>query len=469
MSALARMSVSENLKKCFWVFAGIIVSAPFIWLALQNMPASDDYYDYYLLQRFGPFEAVYHYYLNWSGRFVSHFLAFCLNPLQLGERVGPAITGIVGILILWFTAFKVGDSIHLIFKDQRNRLSTSILIGVFWLCFLPYPAEIIFWFTGMIAYQPGLAMMAAFMLLHLRNSNHILSRIIYYTLPFLIAGTNEINVLIMGFLLALIFPINNWKSKNYWIVVSIFLFGAAIELLAPGSRYRMLYFTETAGNPVADLSFSISHSFKMLWHILRDWSRSTPILLVSILIALGIGVNREIKIHPIKMFFIFSGMLLIPLMYFPFFWGTGMTEPPGRLHDVVFLFFSVWCIGTTICIFQRFKIEISRPQFIRTVFFVVLLWQASYNSRLRGAISDLKLINSFRKELSVRTQKTAKHKVICPQKTLILPPLKNIPYTMFFGDLTSDPGHWYNEGYARFHKISEVVVEEDNRNKILND
>jgi hypothetical protein len=90
--------------------------------------------------------------------------------------------------------------------------------------------------------------------------------------------------------------------------------------------------------------------------------------------------------------------------------------------------------------------------------FCIVIWQASYSSRLRGALSDVKMVHEFRKEITERSDKTALHKKTNPSKTLVLNPIRKIPYTMFFGDLTSDPGHWYNEGYARYHKISAVVI-----------
>lgn len=455
------MKKSVILNKFIWIAAAILVSTPFVWLALNNMAASDDYYDYYLLQRFGPFEAVYHYYLNWSGRFVSHFLAFCLNPLQLGERAGPVFTGILGISMLWFTAFQVGKILQRAYFSSINPLSTSVILGAFWLCYLPYPSEIIYWFTGMIAYQPGLALMGLWSVLHFKKNRSKYLNIIYFILPFIIGGTNEVNVFIMGFLLALLFPLEKPKLIGYWMVVLSFLCGAGIELLAPGSRYRMEYFTETAGNPVANFSFAIQHSFSMMWFVIRDWSRSTPLLLVALTIGMGIKIHSAFQIHPIKILLLCLGIFIVPIMYFPFFWGTGMTSPPGRLHDVVFLFFSVWLIGITPLIFHKLKIEIPTSHAIRGLISIILIWQATYSSRFRGAVSDLSIVGDFRKELIERSETTAAHSKSIPYKTLELQPIKKIPYTMFFGDLTNDPKHWYNEGYARFHKISEVIVKED--------
>lgn len=455
------MKNSVILHKFLWIAGAIIISAPFVWLALNNMAASDDYYDYYLLQRFGPFEAVYRYYLNWSGRFVSHFLAFCLNPLQLGETIGPAITGLMGICLLWFTAFQVGKILQRIYFLTIPPLSASVVLGAFWLCYLPYPSEIIYWFTGMIAYQPGLAMIAFWCVLHFKKDKSKILQIIYFVLPFLIGGTNEVNVFIMAFVLALLFPFDAPKSREYWALTCIFLLGAGIELLAPGSKFRMEYFTETAGNPVANLSFAIQHSFSMMWFVIRDWTRSTPLILIAFIIGIGIKLNPELKIHPIKLLFALLGILIVPLIYFPFFYGTGMTNPPGRLHDVVFLFFTAWTIGITPIVLNKLKIEFPKPILIQGIFSLLLIWQASYSSRFRGAISDVKILPQFRNELNERADKTTLHKRTIPQKKLVLNPITKIPYTMFFGDLTNDPKHWYNEGYARYHKIYEVVISED--------
>jgi prolipoprotein diacylglyceryltransferase len=66
----------------------------------------------------------------------------------------------------------------------------GVILGAFWLCYLPYPSEIIYWFTGMIAYQPGLAMIAFWSVLHFKKDKSKFLQIIYFVLPFLIVGTN---------------------------------------------------------------------------------------------------------------------------------------------------------------------------------------------------------------------------------------------------------------------------------------
>ena len=119
------------------------------------MPASDDYYDYKILSEHGLFGGVWFYYLNWSGRFVSYFLAFLLNPLHLGEALGSAISNTLFLSMLVSMAFFQSKIYVKLFKPGQDFWPTFAIILCLWLMYLPRPVELLFWFTGAIAYLIG--------------------------------------------------------------------------------------------------------------------------------------------------------------------------------------------------------------------------------------------------------------------------------------------------------------------------
>jgi hypothetical protein len=282
-------------------------------------------------------------------------------------------------------------------------------------------------------------------------------------LPFIIAGTNEINILIMAWLLLFSFLKSNNNRIIYFSMIT-FSVGAAIELLTPGNMQRSNFFLLEAHHPARDFLFSFISTFKITFHYLRDWFRSTPILLVWLALSL---LNPTRNIHfsdKMKVFFGLS-IFMIPLLLFPFIYATGITNPPERLLNVIFIFLFI----TGYFLFNLLIDSIYKRHFDQTVLAsfiaLVLLLQASYSSNLRTALFDLKELSSYREELDLREHLVEKHAHVSSQDTLHLPAIKHIPQTVFYTDLSSNPGHWYNQGYAFFHGINAVVVEEEKRIK----
>jgi len=447
-----------NYLKLLWVLAGLSILAPFLYLGWYGIAASDDYIDYKLLSEYGFWGALKNYYFQWSGRFVSLAIVFLLNPLHLGERVGPAVLNTVALALFFLLAFLQAKILNHFFQARHKILPIVILIFCFWLMYLPKPVELLFWFTGAMAYLPGLLGMSYWVFLHLKERSKI-QNTAYFVLPFLIAGTSEINVLLMAFLMVLCFPTDSTKRKTYLIPIAVFILGAALELLSPGSQVRMDYFKYTAQNPVSDLSFSIQHSFQITWHYIRDWTRSSPILIVALLVSLLLNISSKIKLSKFQKLVILAAPLMIPVLYFPFFWGTGMNAPPERINNVIFLFFTLYVIFVTPIILRPILLKTEVPQSLILIATIGIFWISSYQSRLRTALFDLKEIPKFKQEIALRKRITNEHSQNNLNDTLHLPAIEHIPYTVFYGDLKSDPKHWYNEGYAYYHGITAVICD----------
>lgn len=442
-----------------WILISLLVLAPFVYLGWHGMPASDDYYDYKILSEHGLFGGVWFYYLNWSGRFVSYSLAFLLNPLHLGEALGSAISNTLFLSMLVSMAFFQSKIYVKLFKPGQDFWPTFAIILCLWLMYLPRPVELLFWFTGAIAYLIGPFLVSAWVFLHLNEPSTTIKKGLYILTPFLIAGGSEINILIMGFVLLLIFTFQEKYRENKRLISAVaisFLLGAGLELFSPGSSGRMNYFEHTAGNDIKNLSFSLKSSLNATWFYARDWTRSSPVLLSALLLFMLPGgiKSRPIKLH--KKLVAASWLLVIPALYFPFYYGTGMSNVPDRLNNIAFLAFVTGLIFSAPVLLSSIKVKM--PKSIAFLIFVIIIWQGSYTSRLRTAVHDIKTVKEYKFELSSREKLVSDFKVKnSPQDTLFLPQIEHIPYTIFYGDLKEDTGHWYNEGFAFYHKIGFVV------------
>jgi hypothetical protein len=450
--------LQANRTRILWIISALCILAPFLYLGWHGVAASDDYYDYKLLQEKGFFDSIAHYYQSWSGRYISFALAFLLNPLHLGEGLGPAVTNTLSLSLLCSMAyFQARIYAALFLKTVQAVIPVTVIFLCFWLMYLPRPVEILFWFTGSMAYLVGPFLITMWVWLHIESpKTYLVQRGMYLVFPLLIAGGSEINILLMTFIMLLCIPKQKSELMLFLAPAILFLLGASIELLAPGNQGRMGYFEGI--NPAGDFQFSLTNSIEISWHILRDWTRSTPLLLLALLCTLLAKPSKQIVISNWQKLVLTGFAVLIPLLYFPFFWGTGMKQAPDRLHDYVFLVVSTGVIFLFPLIMQRFLKNIRIPQEVILVAFIIILWQGSYTSRLRTALFDIETLPAFNKEIELRNELLLLQFLKSnTEDTLYLPEIKHIPYTIFYGDLKPDAGHWYNEGYSFFHHVGPVV------------
>ena len=173
----------------------------FIYLGFFGVASSDDYADYMLVQKMGFLNAFEETYMHWGGRFTSYFLVFLLNPLNLGEQFGPALLYTCQIILFLFIPYLFT---RILFKERkfiREMIIAFSLIAGFILCYLPSPVELLYWFTGSWVYLPGLVFMLYWYVLIEKESKSKVDKLIIVALPFFIAGTNEMNILLMAWLL----------------------------------------------------------------------------------------------------------------------------------------------------------------------------------------------------------------------------------------------------------------------------
>jgi hypothetical protein len=327
--------------------------------------------------------------------------------------------------------------------------------------YIPRPVELLFWFTGSMAYLSGIFFISAWLYLHFHSINTLFRKVIYIALPLIIAAGSEINILIFACVLLLLLRRDDFKNKLFIASVSAFAAGSAIELLSPGSRVRMNYFSDVEGNQTGNVYFAINESLKAAWHYMRDWSRSSPLIMLAALLPALSRIKKHEKISLLILSRFIAGIALIPAILFPFYYGTGMATPPDRLLNIVFICFSVWIFLVFAILLSRLYQKIKINPVLLFILFVAIVWQASYQSRLRTALFDLKKLDQFKKERAERTEITKNASMVNPNDTLHLKPIKAIPYTIFYGDLKPEAGHWFNEGYAYYHGVSAVVCKED--------
>jgi len=449
----------SNLKLLGWYLPIVSLISLFIYLGFFGTASSDDYADFMQVEKFGYFNTVKETYLHWGGRFTSYILVYPINPLNFGEEVGPIIFNTLQICLFASLSFL---NARFIVKKNFKNIEFCIcfsLLAFLLFCYLPKPVELLYWFTGSWVYLPGLIGISFWLLLSESKQITAFQKTIYIVLPFFIAGTNELNLLIEAWLL-FVYGILIKPKKLYWFALISFLIGASLALLTPGNNQRSDFFLLQAHHPARDFGFTLLNCFKLSFHYLKDWLRSSPILLIWFCISFLLP-NRNLRFSKKEIALIFLSFLMIPMLFFPFIYGTGMLSPPERLLNVVYIFISLAGAAIFPQLIHTYFSKVKFNPLIASIIGIVLLFQASYTSRLRSALFDLDEVMAYQIETKNRIELAKNHAVNSPNDTLLVPSIRHIPYSIFYSDLNSNAGHWYNQGFAYYHKIKAVKVVEN--------
>ena len=450
------------LRNSAWLLAAIGVLLPFFWLGWHCWPASDDYHDFLFLEQHGFLDAVNTYYMYWGGRFTSYVLVFLFNPLHWNEQAGMAILASIQLLLFVLFTFLISLIFRRAFTIQTSSIPVFAALLIFWMCYLPRPVELLFWFTGSWVYLPGLIGIAGWGLLAIDRGlkNNLLKQFLFAFLPFVICGTNELNLILL-FCVALVLIPKSIQEDRLWIITLVMLVGgAALALLAPGNSGRSTFFAEAVGNPVHSFTFSLKQSFQLSIRQGCNWLVETPVIFLALFLGLCNSPEWGHEISRRKKLLLLASPLLMPMLYFPFCWGTGSAFPPDRVNNIAFLVMSVVLIFLVSVFLPR--IPSSRKSFYQMLLLpVCLVWlYGNPNNRLRSALNDVGKLEMYVQETHLRHAKTLYHAQHYANDVLILAPIHTIPYTIFYGDLDSNSTHNFNRGYAHYHRIKAVICKE---------
>ena len=459
--SINKNNLKPRITKLILIAVCITVVAPFFYLAFFNSPSSDDYSDYILVRDNEFFKSLWEYYNGWSGRFTSISLVLLLNPLKGGHWWVVILTCVqLGMYIsLWYL-------ITVLFERMAGlkygRLPVFTILLVYGFCYLHRPVELLYWFTGSWAYLPGLVLIAGWACI--RYSVKPLTRFykcLLVILPFFIAGTNELCLCLMLVVLLLPGkPFLSWKLRLS--IVAGFIPGFALAVFAPGNSVRAGHFQFEMLQPVHDLHFSIQNTLRISWFFLRDWLRSTPIIPVALLLGF-IGKKGETKKISYDVIYLIAGCSACLMMIFAFLWSTGNITPPDRLLDVLFICFSVVILFSVSQFVRRVNDNSILSSGLVTISAALLLFYASYDSKLRVALNDIDLIEEYQKDMRMRKNLTENCARLYPEDTLYLPAIRNIPNTIFYSEFSPSPLHWYNKSYANYFNLKAVVLFPDKK------
>jgi hypothetical protein len=443
-----------------WILYGLgalLVLLPFILLIPFNFPGSDDYSDFQFVREYGLATAISKYYTGWGGRFFSVSLVYLLNTVGANNFLPYRLLNLVSLLMLTALCYQLALIYRRITGSVNDILPVFLIILVIVLGYLPGPVELIYWFTGSWFYLPGLLLIAGWVLLVSEKKQPEKWRLaLVLVLPFLIAGTNELNIILFGGTWLLTFLTIHPLRKYLLMAALIFLSGAGMALLTPGNSLRQDFFLQQAGNHAGEIIFSVRQAIKAIWHYGRDWPRSTPLLIAGLLLYQFSGGQKTV--HPgdkKNSFLLLISLLTIILVTIPFYWGTGRMDVALRVRNISWIAFSFFFLCLMVMLMKRFEGKAAKQPVITVALFVILLSALTYRSNWRNALNDLHIAENYKEQMNERINQAVNAQ---RTDTLNFLPLKFKPATIVYIDLNKDPGHWFNRGFAYRYDVAAVKI-----------
>ena len=469
-----------SLKANIILFLAFSAILPFLLLSFFNHPSSDDFCIASRVNAVGFLKTQVQTYKGSSGLYFGTAL-HGIQPLTFNWMVGYKIIPFLVIILFSFALFSFIKEFTSPAFTTRENLLMSLSLFALYLYGMPSVPEGFYWYTGMAAYQVGNILLLFFLIVIIRfctpkrKGNRQKLFILAVLLIIAIVGLNLITTVLLSLLLLSLFVIRTARTKTVdWFFAALLLvagIASTVVIVAPGFEVR----STTAHSPYKhDIFFALSSSADLLGNNIYQWIVHTPLLLLTLLyIPYGgalaneqRGVRNFFSLHPIVALSLY-GLFLIAL-FFPYTWATGEANPPGRVSNIVYLFFLIgWFVnvqGFINAFSTHSSLRIDKlPCYAQWIVLLMLLMSLTNANNITTAYGDLLkgTAYGYNEELNARYNALKE----CAADSCALKKLEHHPGTVFYADITEDEKDWQNACYANFFgkkatRISAMALSE---------
>lgn len=469
----------ENEK--FWIALLLLLILPFIALSFFIHPSADDYILSAVVRDNGFIEHFKQVYFEWSGRYFATFIV-SMNPLVFNWAFGYKLIPVL-LFILYYIAFYYLMNVFLSEKSDRINKHLFSLIGVVLFCeVIPSTSECFYWMSGSLTYfLPSILTMLLLTLL-LKITYFEESRKSIFAsalvLPFLICGSNEVNMIfLLGLLSSVIFYRLVRRKTIIKILLLVWLCTLAASILlitAPGNYYRIETFSGQYDILFASNQAVISF-FKIALSFLKDPAfLISTMLFVSVLDYLRKSTVFLTIINVSPFYCIPFATILLMTMYFFVSYTTGL-KPALRIHNTVaFFFLPAWFYCMAVLhnyLLRKGKVvSIEVPKYIIILLSVAALILTVTNFSKEPGKEIIAEGNIFRagydlfinattynNELNAR-EDMIRIAVLENKKYIEVPSLTIIPQTIYFIDITDKTDNWINISTAKYFGLDSIKL-----------
>ncbi len=332
-SAKPYISSSSNFRRNRIVLVCLVIMAVMSWFCAMTPWISDDYA--FSKNEAGLWATQVKEYLEWSGKFVGHYMARVL--LSGPEWVHPVLTPVMFMLLV------AGGALLALGVQWRERLYAWHLVVVAGLVWIALPAfgTVFFWRTGTGDYGYSLVWATLFLVPYRMWADRADFRLpggALFVFAGILAGWSNENVGMLAILTALSVAVFRWRASgrvHLWAIAGIAgaALGWSMMMAAPGNAIRLAAVGGVEKIPLA--------SMKALLRFVQFWSTEQiemlPYFLVALLLAWMLrrrGLLKPAAWIPAVVFFLMAQASLAAFIASP--------STPYRAMSATF-FFTALC------------------------------------------------------------------------------------------------------------------------------
>jgi hypothetical protein len=422
----------------------------------------------------GFLKAQYHWYIKWSGRFTSNAL-LSINPLVYNSLAGYKLVLAIIIIAQLASIYLLTDALTKKSLSWQEKLIFSLTLLFAFLDQMDDVRSGLYWMAGVITYQIAETLMILYFSLilfinHDQKHDNLPNKCVVIILSILLGGTNEV-VLVLMLLITALITCYNYAIKKIVSPFQIATFiavatGSCFGLLAPGNFARMHEYDERK-----NLFVTVWNAFNGSLISIEVWITSPSTLILMSMVFFAIIRKPQLKSLFGNFKNVNSACILIFLTFICFFipyWSTGM-PPQDRVINMIYLFFLIgWMINLAIN-FAHFgetvihlikKIPIKKVCIVVAAYMIALFSLGTSNFVL--VTKDLLSGDSF--SYNAEMQQRESQLINSDKDICTLENIKNTPRSLFFFFIGLDGEYWVNRCYATyFGKKSVTLTKSKNR------
>ncbi len=458
-----------SLKKNTAQYHGILLKAtisgliafhfvPLLISAFYSQPSSVDDYCYAdTVQKFGMFEAINMYYTQVTGRFLSTFLQHILNPLSYGSQFN-AWFKIIPIVFLIGMIGAVSILLKQVFESRLHTTAAAVLFVTVFVSQMPSIAEGLYWFASVVVHWLGFVLFfvnCAFLLSINSLQKFSTSKHILATMSVLLAaGASEPAflsfVMICFAVVASQFIKHRKVNKSVlWLTVVSLIGVALIKFSSSNIGKQNVALSELDLNILLQIFLEITSFTKRFisWYLVN----------IVVLFVLFLGNNiRTSKLFDLPIWYVI--IVWFGVVYFNHFIGViGVGGSAPRVWNGIYLYFLLGLFFTVAVLWNKYGVELRPNAVLKTTVAAVAL-VASLKTDTLLVYKDVRhgTFTKYTKEIEERlaTLNSA-------NDGLVLPLLKNKPYSLFFYDMNVNPHEQWSKCLGDYYGKQEVTFEKN--------
>lgn len=457
------------------IVVSVLVILPLIMISGFVHPVADDF-NFANLKSLGFIELEKYFYMRGGGRYSQNFLYFfsllpdspVKTPISSEKLVVYRMFPVLVISLMVLSLCHLMGSLFVSIKNgQRIWISLGLLVA-----FLSFrhPSSI-YWHSGAVPY--GLAMSSVIlfvsMLIRLSEKSDGMRFLLAAATGIISIGLNESALVVVNILMFIVcvhmFATSNSNRYRFLALFGIMILFSLIAIISPGNWVRD---QRAAFENEKNIFYALLKSFE------RGLSNSLYWFTVSALVNLLLidyirrkGLTLKPMLARIEgMLVLFMTIACVILPFFPNAWARGGVNPDHRVVDFIqyifvaglFLYFLHRSLRWGNMNSEGVHFHLSNP--LRLIVILSLICSLYVSTDVKTQVKDLLVkAPAFDKEMISRYQMVATSN----QDTVIVPPVKNIPLTIYFDDIKADSENWRNKCAAKYFNKKHIRLSSPNR------